>query len=328
MDAPLTPIIDNLSASTDNLTKGLVEPVSTEKKRDGQQLPDMHEISSDSEESRDSEGESWRHREAISPLDTVGYVCLSIPRDLRKSLDDMIRARTSNPDVVSAVEKGYGSGEHVILNHRNPRGVPKKTVTRRRCQYKLIMDFKVIRLAGSEEDVKRAAQTHRILNELKDYIFPLLGRGTTLFAQRAQVYQPVVIVSLPDCPEQILHTDYAPSWFAYKDYCMYPLGVIYSYEGCTIDVVERSINMVPNLEMNRSGTEVKSGIHRKFISEVSSMERKRITLKAGEVFVFRGDLIHAGSSYTSMNTRMHFYVWWGPETGISQNFLCERSHRK
>ena len=37
-------------------------------------------------------------------------------------------------------------------------------------------------------------------------------------------------------------------------------------------------------------------------------EMEVVKLNAGDIFVFRGDLIHAGAEYTSPNYRIHFYI--------------------
>ena len=38
------------------------------------------------------------------------------------------------------------------------------------------------------------------------------------------------------------------------------------------------------------------------------IDRKQISLKQGQLIVFRGDLVHAGSAYSSLNLRLHFYL--------------------
>lgn len=39
-----------------------------------------------------------------------------------------------------------------------------------------------------------------------------------------------------------------------------------------------------------------------------SIDRQVIELKPGQMLVFRGDFVHAGSPYASLNLRLHFYL--------------------
>ena len=48
----------------------------------------------------------------------------------------------------------------------------------------------------------------------------------------------------------------------------------------------------------------------------SAVYKKVIPIKKGQLLLFRGDLVHAGSAYSSSNFRLHFYL---------DNPLCDRS---
>lgn len=82
----------------------------------------------------------------------------------------------------------------------------------------------------------------------------------------------VVLKSTKGCERQSWHTDYDPS--ALSKLQNKPLGVILAIEGGT-----------------------------KF-----STPNKTYRLKRGDLLVFDGDVVHAGSAYKKHNTRIHLYV--------------------
>ncbi|KAE9051156.1 hypothetical protein PR001_g1718 [Phytophthora rubi] len=45
-----------------------------------------------------------------------------------------------------------------------------------------------------------------------------------------------------------------------------------------------------------------------FGATVEQSKRRTLQLNAGEVIVFRGDLVHAGAKHTSLNVRLHCYI--------------------
>ena len=104
----------------------------------------------------------------------------------------------------------------------------------------------------------------------------------------------VVLKSVNGCEKQIAHCDYEQD----LDFGMcpddnIPLGcLICIMEGTTLDVWEKS-HRLPCL-----GPKLTKNID----------PRTTIELEVGEMLVFRGDLVHAGSSYQSDNYRVHLFL--------------------
>lgn len=116
--------------------------------------------------------------------------------------------------------------------------------------------------------------------------------------------QWVVLDSLPGCQRQAAHADYLPS--VEFDNCpddMKPLAIIVAIQNNTyFDVWPKSINMA------------NQGVNKQVTS--SPIRRETLHLDRGDVLIFRGDLIHCGSSYPNRksdpdydgNVRLHAYL--------------------
>lgn len=94
----------------------------------------------------------------------------------------------------------------------------------------------------------------------------------------------MAIHSAPGCQEQAAHCDFDP-----KSPCFqtptFPVGVIVALQDDTF-------------------VDVWPGSHR----NAFRVERHKVTLSKGDVLVFRGDCVHAGSAFQHANTRLHCYV--------------------
>jgi ectoine hydroxylase-related dioxygenase (phytanoyl-CoA dioxygenase family) len=111
-----------------------------------------------------------------------------------------------------------------------------------------------------------------------------------------------ILQSLPGCKSQQPHTDYVPTeQFIRKmseldideNHNKIPLLCLVALESNTyLDIWENSIRLItlsddhmnPNISLNR------------------------LCLQTGDVLIFRPDLIHAGSSYSEENIRLHVYL--------------------
>ena len=96
-----------------------------------------------------------------------------------------------------------------------------------------------------------------------------------------------ILKSVGGCKPQRLHCDYAPTDSIMKcEDQEVPLVCLTSIsDACSVLVCENSI---------------------RYTSTVGNV--KQVWLKRGDLMVFRGDLVHAGSGYTSDNYRMHCYL--------------------
>ena len=106
----------------------------------------------------------------------------------------------------------------------------------------------------------------------------------------------VVLKSVKGCRKQLPHCDYEQDLtFATTQDRDIPLGcLICVMEGTTLDVWPKS-HRLPCL-------------HSDITDSVEPISRTTIKLNVGEMLVFRGDLVHAGSSYQKDNYRVHVFL--------------------
>ena len=105
----------------------------------------------------------------------------------------------------------------------------------------------------------------------------------------------VILESLPGCQVQAAHVDYVPdeALLSTTDETVPLLAVIALQDDTTLEVWPQSHRLVRRTRLTR---------HTPHVS------RETVALAAGDVIVFRGDLIHAGSAYESHNLRLHAYI--------------------
>lgn len=115
-----------------------------------------------------------------------------------------------------------------------------------------------------------------------------------------------VLQSLPDCKSQQPHTDYVPTEQFIKkmdeldtpeNHRKIPLLCLIAMEPNTyLDVWENSIRL----------TTLSDDILRDYMDQDICLNR--LCLQAGDVLIFRPDLVHAGSPYSEENIRLHVYL--------------------
>ena len=94
--------------------------------------------------------------------------------------------------------------------------------------------------------------------------------------------------SLPGCEKQVEHCDSGPqNSFSHLPLRYIPLA-------CLITIQENTHIYVKSLETN-----IETKVH----------------LHVGDVFVFRGDVLHSGAEYNTQNIRLHMYI---------DSCLCQR----
>lgn len=108
----------------------------------------------------------------------------------------------------------------------------------------------------------------------------------------------VVLKSLAGCKSQLPHCDYVQNEsFNPSTDGDVPLGCIVAIEdNTTLDVWPKSINL--------SNADQDSLVENPDLP----IEKVQLQLKKGDVLFFRGDLVHAGSSYDKTNHRVHFFL--------------------
>lgn len=119
-------------------------------------------------------------------------------------------------------------------------------------------------------------------NIVKDFIAELNHQVEQIInPEYHQQSKWVILRSDPGCLQQPYHQDYVPS--EELNACpddQFPLGII-----CAL---------MPGTTLN--------------VFSLDSGEESLVELSTGDLLVFRGDLIHAGSAYQNVNYRLHCYV--------------------
>lgn len=105
----------------------------------------------------------------------------------------------------------------------------------------------------------------------------------------------VILESLSGCQSQAAHADYVPdAALLDTDDDTVPLLAVFALQnGTKLDVWPESHRLVRRSRLTRHTPKV---------------ARHTVELDAGDVIIFRGDLIHAGSAYTAHNLRIHVYL--------------------
>lgn len=169
-------------------------------------------------------------------------------------------------------------------------------------------DFSIIRRAilifPDEEAYILKTRTSRIFNadgtndskrqqgELKPHKIPYLQSQmravVDILCPKLTVGPAVVLRSRAGCERQSAHMDYLPA----------------DVKGLGDDEMPRGALLA--LEPTGTTLDVWPGTHR---AGVVGVERKQVHLFRGDLLVFRGDLIHAGSAYPHHdNVRVHFFL--------------------
>jgi hypothetical protein len=125
---------------------------------------------------------------------------------------------------------------------------------------------------------KLIAELHRLIKN----ILPVIGWS----ADEILPNDTTVITSKPDCMEQEPHTDYdvGDAAFAKAPLDALPFSVLLAIDDGTKFVVY--------------------GPAASCVKE----DRQELTLNAGDLLFFRGDIVHSGASYSKPNSRVHVYV--------------------
>lgn len=105
----------------------------------------------------------------------------------------------------------------------------------------------------------------------------------------------VILESLRGCQRQAAHVDYVPdaALLDTTDETVPLLAVVALQSGTFLDVWPGSHRLVRRPRLTRHTPHIR---------------RETVELNAGDVIVFRGDLIHAGSEYARHNLRIHAYI--------------------
>lgn len=101
-----------------------------------------------------------------------------------------------------------------------------------------------------------------------------------------------LLQSKPGCLAQLPHADYNISGLVEarnqgmsEKNC--PLGAMFGFQDFTLDIWPEALLLKKSDKV--------------FL-------RKVVPIKEGQLLLFRGDLVHAGSHYASLNHRLHFYL--------------------
>jgi hypothetical protein len=131
--------------------------------------------------------------------------------------------------------------------------------------------------------------------DMPERLSALLRARLTEAAPGRMATDCVILESLAGCQIQAAHTDYVPnSALLDTNDDTVPLLAVFALQGGTrLDVWPESHRLVRRPRLTRHTPKV---------------TRRTVELDAGDLIVFRGDLIHAGSAYTQHNLRIHTYL--------------------
>lgn len=107
---------------------------------------------------------------------------------------------------------------------------------------------------------------------------------------------PVILHSLPGCQPQAAHCDYIPdeALKAVPDQLMPLAALICLMPGTHLKVWPNSARLATANE--------------KDLKNVAPISCEEVELHPGDMLIFRGDFVHAGSGYEKENYRIHYYL--------------------
>tara|TARA_E500000331_G_C17270003_1_gene718879 strand:+ start:5160 stop:5822 length:663 start_codon:yes stop_codon:yes gene_type:complete len=171
--------------------------------------------------------------------------------------------------------------------HRNIKDICEKQITFDNASY----------IFNNKNNDKRRIQStlfsNKYVKQLKEDIYYFL-KNNNLISDNLYINRSVILKSFENCKRQQAHCDYLPE----KNYINLlkneiedvPLVIIISLQDNTkIDVWSESINWMIN-------------------EKKTNINRETIELMKNDIFIFRSDLIHAGSEYNKSNIRIHMYL--------------------
>jgi hypothetical protein len=107
---------------------------------------------------------------------------------------------------------------------------------------------------------------------------------------------PVILHSLPGCQPQAAHCDYLPdkSLKMVSDEQM-PLGAL--------------IPLMPKTYLNIWPYSTRLSLSTpEYLKKIKPIKCQKLELNPGDILIFRGDFVHAGSRYDIDNYRIHYYL--------------------
>jgi hypothetical protein len=124
---------------------------------------------------------------------------------------------------------------------------------------------------------------------MKNFIDGLNAYLTQNINPTLSISKWVILHSKPRCQDQASHCDYIePEKMSEIADHFIPLAVLVSL------MAETQIHVWPKSHL--------------ITEEMEPIERQIIIMNEGDIFVFRGDVVHAGSSYEENNYRLHAYM--------------------
>lgn len=159
------------------------------------------------------------------------------------------------------------------------------------------------RKIGTETSRKMAfiSENDNMVQLIADRVLHNLGIDPTS-KDSPYLWKPSILTSLPGCGSQPFHLDNEIDDFSDFNILYYPFNAILAIDDHTfIDVLEDdSGNIVGCTNESKTYT-----LLRKMVLQ---NRRKELHIPKGYAFIFRGDFIHAGSQFHTINNRrMHLY---------------------
>jgi ectoine hydroxylase-related dioxygenase (phytanoyl-CoA dioxygenase family) len=131
---------------------------------------------------------------------------------------------------------------------------------------------------------------------MKEFLRPINQFLSDNVSTHLKISPWVVLHSKPGCQNQAAHCDYVPD-NALKEASdeQMPLAALVALmDGTKLNVWPKSIHL--------------ACLNAKNVKKISPISCQVVDLKAGDILVFRGDFIHAGSCYQEDNYRLHTFL--------------------
>lgn len=151
----------------------------------------------------------------------------------------------------------------------------------------------------NKTDHKRRQQTisaSKSSKQMKEFIAAINSFLAENISKTLEPNTWVVIHSKPGCQEQAAHCDYVPdpSLATASDEQMPLSAIVALMDGTKLNVWPNSIRLA---SMNED-----------LLAKVKPVRCQVIKMNKGDTLIFRGDLVHAGSSYDEANSRLHAFM--------------------
>lgn len=120
----------------------------------------------------------------------------------------------------------------------------------------------------------------------------------------------VIIQSKPNCKSQAAHVDYPPPQEKIDDQKQIPINVLVAIQDNTfLNIWPKSHQLICQEYINKNKIcNDDDDDENESIMDTKEINMKKIRIDAGDILLFRGDVVHGGAEYKEANYRMHCFL--------------------